>query len=134
MYFNLYRKKRTFYNIFPVMLRIYPSIYYKVFKSTRYTFRWLSKYHTSNDGSSLCGGFVRGWQLYYILDSCTTLLAVSTHPFHCYINFISPKCHCAFNRHHDRFGVNRPRLASKIPTFAGIFHQSQCLYVIFMFK
>ena len=54
--------------------RIYPCIYYKVFKSTStYTFRWLSKYHTSNDGSSLCGGFLRQ----------TTLLAVSTHPFHC---------------------------------------------------
>ena len=37
--------------------------------------------------------------------------------------------HCAFNRHHDRFGVNHRRLASKIPTFAGIFHQSQSLYV-----
>ena len=37
--------------------------------------------------------------------------------------------HCAFNRHHDRFGVNHRRIASKIPTFAGIFHQSQSLYV-----
>ena len=35
VYFNLCRKKRTFYNIFPVITTgIYPSIYYKVFKST----------------------------------------------------------------------------------------------------
>ena len=42
---------------------------------------------------------------------------------------IFPNIHYAFNRHHDRFGVNHRRLASKIPTFAGIFHQSQSLYV-----
>ena len=29
--------------------------------------------------------------------------------------------HCAFNRHHDRLGVNRRRLASKIPTYSAVF-------------